>query len=159
MKNLFSTATKTLAVALAASTLSFAGPGLADGAAKFVGNITQSNTAPGANDQFTKLWNQATAENGCKWGSVEGSRGNFNWGGCDAAYNWAKNNGGHFKFHALVWGSQYPNWLPNLSVDETKKAITAWFDAVQKRYPDLEMIDVVNAGSRDDRRGERSYPW
>ncbi len=156
MKNLFSTATKTLAVALAASTLSFAGPGLADGAAKFVGNITQSNTAPGANDQFTKLWNQATAENGCKWGSVEGSRGNFNWGGCDAAYNWAKNNGGHFKFHALVWGSQYPNWLPNLSVDETKKAITAWFDAVQKRYPDLEMIDVVNEAIRGNGGGYHS---
>ncbi len=156
MKNLFSTATKTLAVALAASTLSFAGPGLADGAAKFVGNITQSNTAPGANDQFTKLWNQATAENGCKWGSVEGSRGNFNWGGCDAAYNWAKNNGAHFKFHALVWGSQYPNWLPNLSVDETKKAITAWFDAVQKRYPDLEMIDVVNEAIRGNGGGYHS---
>ena len=156
MKKILSTATKVAALALAASTLSFAGPGLADGAAKFVGNITQSNTAPGANDQFTQLWNQATAENGCKWGSVEGSRGNFNWGGCDAAYNWAKNNGGHFKFHALVWGSQYPNWLPNLSVDETKKAITAWFDAVQKRYPDLEMIDVVNEAIRGGNGGYHS---
>ena len=156
MKNLFSTAGKTLAVALAASTFSFAGPGLADGAAKFVGNITQSNNSPGPNDQFTKLWNQATAENGCKWGSIEGSRGNFNWAGCDAAYNWAKNNGGHFKFHALVWGSQYPNWLPNLSVDETKKAITAWFDAVQKRYPDLEMIDVVNEAIRGNGGGYHS---
>ncbi len=156
MKKILSTATKAAALALAASTFSFAGPGLADGAAKFVGNITQSNTAPGANDQFTQLWNQATAENGCKWGSVEGSRGNFNWGGCDAAYNWAKNNGGHFKFHALVWGSQYPNWLPNLSVDETKKAITAWFDAVQKRYPDLEMIDVVNEAIRGGNGGYHS---
>lgn len=148
MKKNISLATKTIAVALAASAFSFAGPGLADGAAKFVGNIIQSNTAPGANDQYTQLWNQATAENGCKWGSVEGTRGRYNWGGCDAAYNWAKNNGGHFKFHALVWGSQYPNWLPSLSVDETKKAITAWFDAVKERYPDLEMIDVVNEAIR-----------
>ena len=154
MKNLFSTAGKTLAVALAASTFSFAGPGLADGAAKFVGNITQSGTAPGPNDQFTKLWNQATAENGCKWGSVEGQRGKYNWGACDAAYNWAKQNGGHFKFHALVWGSQYPSWLNGLSTDETKKAITAWFDAVKQHYPDLEMIDVVNEAIRT---GNNSY--
>ena len=148
MKNILSTATKVAAVALAATAYSFAGPGLADGAAKFVGNITQSGTAPGPNDQFTQLWNQATAENGCKWGSVEGTRGRYNWGSCDAAYNWAKQNGGHFKFHALVWGSQYPNWLNGLSTDETKKAITAWFDAVKDHYPDLEMIDVVNEAIR-----------
>ena len=120
---------------------SLAGPGLADGAAKFVGNIT---TRGQVRSDFTELWNQITAENECKWASIEGTRGRYNWGGCDAAYNWAKNNGGHFKFHALVWGSQYPNWLNGLSVDETKKAITAWFDAVAARYPDLEMIDVVN---------------
>ena len=153
MKKTLSTTTKALALALAASTFSFAGPGLADGAAKFVGNIIQSNTP---RSDYTALWNQATAENGCKWGSVEGSRGNYNWAGCDAAYNWAKQNGGHFKFHALVWGSQYPNWLPGLSVDETKKAITAWFDAVQKRYPDLEMIDVVNEAIRNNSGGYHS---
>lgn len=131
-----------------------AGPGLADGASKFVGNITQSNQAPAANSQFSQLWNQATAENGCKWGSVEGTRGKFSWSGCDAAYNWAKETGGHFKFHALVWGSQYPNWLNGLSVDETKKAITAWFDAVKKKYPEIEMIDVVNEAIRT---GTNSY--
>lgn len=132
----------------------FAGPGLADGAAKFVGNIIQGNSAPA---DYTSLWNQATAENGCKWQSVEGTRGNFNWRDCDAAYNWAKNNGGHFKFHALVWGSQYPNWLGNLSVDETKKAITAWFDAVKKHYPDLEMIDVVNEAIRTNNGYHSGY--
>ena len=153
MKNILTTVTKVTALALAASTFSFAGPGLADGAAKFVGNIIQSNTP---RSDYTALWNQATAENGCKWGSVEGTRGRYNWGGCDAAYNWAKQNGGHFKFHALVWGSQYPNWLPGLSVDETKKAITAWFDAVKERYPDLEMIDVVNEAIRGNGGGYHS---
>lgn len=146
MKKQISLAAIGLAAAMAVP--AFAGPGLADGAAKFVGNITQSNSSPGPNDEFTKLWNQATAENGCKWGSIEGSRGNYNWAGCDAAYNWAKNNGGHFKFHALLWGSQYPSWLSSLSVNDTKTAITQWFDAVKKRYPDLEMIDVVNEAIR-----------
>jgi GH35 family endo-1,4-beta-xylanase len=115
--------------------------GLADGAAKFVGNITTNGQV---RSDFGQYWNQITAENECKWASIEGSRGNYNWRGCDAAYNWAKQNNAHFKFHALVWGSQYPNWLNGLSVDETKKAITAWFDAVKNHYPDLEMIDVVN---------------
>jgi GH35 family endo-1,4-beta-xylanase len=128
-----------------------AGPGLADGAAKFVGNIIQSTQVRG---DYTELWNQATAENGCKWESIEGSRGNYNWGACDAAYNWAKENGGFFKFHALVWGGQYPSWLNGLSADETKKAITAWFDAVQKHYPDLQIIDVVNEAIRT---GNGSY--
>ena len=122
-----------------------AGPGLADGAAKFVGNIT---TRGQVQSDFGKYWNQITAENECKWASIEGSRGRYNWSGCDACYNWAKNNGGHFKFHALVWGSQYPNWLNGLSVDETKKAITAWFDAVKQHYPEIEMIDVVNEAIR-----------
>jgi len=137
-----------MALAAACAVPAVAGPGLADGAAKFVGNITQSNTAPGPNDTYTKLWNQATAENGCKWGSIEGNRGSYSWAGCDAAYNWAKNNGGIFKFHALLWGSQYPNWLGGLSADETKKAITAWFDAVKNHYPDLDIIDVANEAIR-----------
>ena len=151
MKKPLSTTTKALVLALAASTFSFAGPGLADGAAKFVGNIIQGSAA---RSDYTTLWNQATAENGCKWGSVEGTRGQYNWRDCDAAYNWAKQNGGHFKFHALVWGSQYPNWLNGLDVENTKTAITAWFDAVKKRYPDLEMIDVVNEAIRT---GNNSY--
>ncbi len=129
------------AALLGGAVSSYAGPGLADGAAKFVGNIT---TRGQVRSDFTQLWNQITAENECKWASIEGTRGRYNWSGCDAAYNWAKQNGGHFKFHALVWGSQYPNWLNGLSTADTKAAITAWFDAVKQHYPDLEMIDVVN---------------
>ena len=128
-----------------------AGPGLADGAAKFVGNIT---TRGQVRSDFTQLWNQITAENECKWGSINTARGQFNWSGCDAAYNWAKNNGGHFKFHALVWGSQYPSWIKGKSASETKQIIEEWFDAVAKHYPDLEMIDVVNEAIRT---GNNSY--
>ena len=141
MKNILSTVTKTVAVAAVASTVSFAGPGMADGGAKFLGNITTNGQV---RSDFGTYWNQITAENECKWASIEGTRGSYNWRGCDACYNWAKQNGGKFKFHALVWGSQYPNWLNGLSTEETKKAITAWFDAVAAHYPDLEMIDVVN---------------
>ena len=139
------------AALLGGAVSSYAGPGLADGAAKFVGNIT---TRGQVRSDFTQLWNQITAENECKWGSINTARGQFNWSGCDAAYNWAKQNGGHFKFHALVWGSQYPNWIKGKSASETKQIIEEWFDAVAKHYPDLEMIDVVNEAIRT---GNNSY--
>ena len=142
------------ATLLGGAVSAFAGPGLADGAAKFVGNIT---TRGQVRSDFTQLWNQITAENECKWASIEGSRGRYNWSGCDAAFNWAKNNGGHFKFHALVWGSQYPNWLNGLSADETKKAITAWMDAVKQHYPELEMIDVVNEAIKSGGKYHSNY--
>ena len=154
MKNILSSVARAATIALAASTVSFAGPGLADGAAKFVGNITTNGQV---RSDFTQLWNQITAENECKWASIEGSRGRYNWGGCDNAYNWAKQNGGHFKFHALVWGSQYPNWLNGLSAADTKTAITNWMDAVAKHYPDLEMIDVVNEAIKSGGKYHSNY--
>lgn len=138
---------KCLSLLALAGLVSTANAALADGAAKFIGNITVGGSIP---SNFGTYWNQITAENECKWASIEGTKGRYNWSGCDAAYNWAKQNGAHFKFHALVWGSQYPGWLNNLSTAETKTAITAWFDAVAEHYPDLEMIDVVNEAIRGD---------
>ena len=113
---------------------------------KFLGNITTryQMDAGGGVPVFWKLWNQVTCENESKWGSVEGTRNQYNWG-CDNAFNYAKNHNFTYKFHALVWGSQYPNWLPNLSPKERYAAIVKWFDAVKKKYgTTLPMIDVVN---------------
>lgn len=142
-----------VAAGLTAVSLSYAGPGYADGAAKFVGNITVNGQV---RSDFGQYWNQITAENECKWQSIEGTRGQYNFTGCRNAYNWAKQNGGHFKFHALVWGSQYPSWLGSLSAADTKTAITNWFDAVKKEFPDLEMIDVVNEAIRGNGGGYHS---
>lgn len=132
---------KIMLILLTVCSFALAGPGLADGAAKFVGNITTNGQV---RSDFGTYWNQITAENECKWGSIHQGTGRFNWSGCDAAYNWAKNNGGHFKFHALIWGSQYPSFIKGKSASETKDIITEWMDAVKNHYPDLEMIDVVN---------------
>ena len=110
---------------------------------KFLGNITTSYNVDYGNEKYYTLWNQITCENETKWGSVEGSRrGSFNWN--DAAYNYAKNYNFPFKFHTLIWGSQYPSWMDNLSSSEQYSAIVEWFDEAKKHYPDLEIIDVVN---------------
>ncbi len=112
---------------------------------KFLGNITTRGNveAGGGVPLYYELWNQITCENESKWGSVEGNRGNFNWG-CDRAFNYAKQHDFTYKFHALVWGAQYPNWLPNLSPKERFAAITNWFDNVKAKYNTLPLIDVVN---------------
>ena len=113
---------------------------------KFLGNITTSYNvdAGGGVPQYYKLWNQITCENESKWSSVEGSRGNFNWSGADRAFNYAKQHGFTHKFHALVWGAQYPGWLESLSPAERFAAMTNWFDHAKEHYETLPMIDVVN---------------
>lgn len=112
---------------------------------KFLGNITTGNNQVDyGKEAFHTLWNQITPENATKWDACEGSRGNYTFGGADQSANYAKKWGFPFKFHTLVWGSQFPGWMKSLTVAERNKAIVAWFDAVKKHYPDLEIIDVVN---------------
>lgn len=117
---------------------------------KFLGNITTSyNWAEycdpqGCSMKYTDYWNQVTCENACKWGSVHKGWGKFDWTNADRTYNYCKEHGIIFKFHALLWGSQHPSWIEGLSAADTKKAIVEWFDEVKKHYPDLQIIDVVN---------------
>ena len=108
---------------------------------KFLGNIT---TAYSIRSDFGTYWNQLPPENETKWGSIEGTRDVYNWTTVDKQYKYCKDNKIPFKFHCLIWGSQYPKWMDNLSESEQMEEITELFDAVAKRYPDLEYIDVVN---------------
>ena len=113
---------------------------------KFLGNITTryQMDAGGGVPSFYKLWNQVTCENESKWGSVEGTKGSFNWNGADNAFNYAKNHGFTYKFHALVWGSQYPSWLESQTPSDRYASIVNWYNKVKAHYPTLPMIDVVN---------------
>ena len=141
---------------------------------KFLGNITTG--WPGSMDWdgfiYSDYWNQVTPENGSKWGTVQGGgKNSYNWTGADNAFRYAQQHGFPFKFHCLVWGSQYPNWIKDLSPEERYQAIVNWMDAAKKHYPDLEMIDVVNEamnGHQSDTylmsealggAGETGYDW
>lgn len=121
---------------------------------KFLGNITTSyNIQPGVgNLKYEDLWDQLTCENETKWGSIvnckvssaqEGIQ-KWNWKTADAHYKWCKDNGVLFKFHALLWTSQWPTQLANCSPSELKQQVGYWMDAVAIKYPDLAVIDVVN---------------
>ena len=113
---------------------------------KFLGNITTRGNveAGGGVPSYYTLWNQITCENESKWSSVEGNRGNFNWTGAERAFNYAKQHNFTYKYHALVWGAQYPSWLESLSPKNRFAALTNWFDNAKAKFKTLPMIDVVN---------------
>lgn len=108
---------------------------------KFVGNITTNGAV---RSDFADYWDQITPENEGKWGSVERSRDVMDWRGLDAAYNYAKSRGLKFKQHTLVWGSQQPNWIASLPASEQRAEVEEWIRLFCERYPDVDLIDVVN---------------
>jgi GH35 family endo-1,4-beta-xylanase len=107
----------------------------------FVGNITTNGNV---RSDFLQYWDQITPENEGKWASVEGTRDVYNWSGLDRAYNFAKQNNIPFKQHTFVWGNQSPSWINGLSPTEQAAEIEEWIRDYCARYPDTEMIDVVN---------------
>ncbi len=118
---------------------------MARGKAKWMGNVYSNSQAT----RFTEYWNQVTPENAGKWGSVEGTRDQMNWGGLDAAYALAKDNGFPFRFHVLIWGNQQPGWMKGLSQEDQLEEIEEWFQAVADRYPDIDYLEVVNEPLHD----------
>jgi GH35 family endo-1,4-beta-xylanase len=129
---------------------------LAKGSGKFLGNIT---TRGQVRSDFLSLWNQITGENEHKWASVEGTRDRMNWGGGDRVANYAIQNKIPWKFHTLIWGSQYPGWMNNLSQAEQLEEITEWFDETKKHYPEIPMIDVVNEAYEANGGRHAPPPW
>jgi endo-1,4-beta-xylanase len=128
----------------------------AKGANKFLGNITTRNSV---RSDFLKYWNQITGENEHKWGTVEGTRDRMNWGGGNNIANFAKQNDILWKFHTLIWGSQYPSWMNNLSQTEQLTEIEEWMDEAKKAYPDVPMIDVVNEAYEANGGRHAPPPW
>lgn len=119
----------------------YQGPPLASGSPKFLGNVWDGN-----DKNYANIWNQITPGNEGKWGSVASSidTTKWNWSGLDSKYNYAKSNNMIFKDHTLVWGSQQPSWISSLAKEEQLKYIEIWMRQVGQRYPDMELIDVVN---------------
>jgi hypothetical protein len=49
-----------------------------------------------------------------------------------------------FKQHTLVWGAQAPTWVATLSPAEQAAELEQWIQLYSERYPNTQMIDVVN---------------
>jgi len=142
---------------LSLNSLLFSQP-LATGHSKFLGC---AGDAP-FRTSFDSYWNQVTPENSGKWGSVEGTRDQYNWGPLDEAYSYAKRRGFPFKLHTLIWGNQQPSWISNLSDQEKVEEIEEWIKLVGERYPEIDLVDVVNEplpshNPPDGRNGRANY--
>ncbi|KAA6301047.1 MAG: 4-beta-xylanase B [Candidatus Ordinivivax streblomastigis] len=109
---------------------------------KFLGNVTAGSVPA----NWNKYWNQVSPENGGKWGTVQSNINNttYSWTQANTAYNQANNNGLYFKWHTFVWGSQEPSGLANLTPEVQKTKLIAYMDSVKNRYPNIQLMDVVN---------------
>jgi GH35 family endo-1,4-beta-xylanase len=114
--------------------------GISAGKGKYLANIISSSVR----SDYLTYWNGVTAENAHKWGSVEGTRNTMRWGGGDNIYNFALNNNLMFRYHAIAWGSQYPQWLETLTPEEFQAEIEEYMAAMAERYPYMDQIDVLN---------------
>ena len=108
---------------------------------KFFGTAT-TNAADYAG--LLAHFNQVTPGNAGKWGTVEAVQGQMNFTDLDIAYKFAKDNNLPFKLHTLVWGQQQPTWIGSLPAEQQLAAVDAWMTALAARYPNVDLIDVVN---------------
>jgi|GEM_PF-555234 len=108
---------------------------------KFFGTAA---TTPADYTNLLAHFNQITPGNAGKWGSVEAVQDQMNFAELDTAYSFAKANNLPFKLHTLVWGQQQPAWIDTLPPEQQLAEIEQWMAALAQRYPDIEMIDVVN---------------
>jgi endo-1,4-beta-xylanase len=124
------------------SSLFWKGPALAEGQAKFLGSAYGSIP----DNVFNNYWTQLTPDNAGKWGSVAASQdtNQWNWNGLNTAYNYAKSHNLIFKDHCLIWGQQQPSWISALDSAQQISYIETWIRMVGQKYPDMDMIDVVN---------------
>jgi endo-1,4-beta-xylanase len=106
---------------------------------KWFGNI---DTRGSIRSDFASMWDQFSAENAGKWGSVQGGgQTSFNWSSLDKMYKYCEDNHIVFKEHCFIWGSQQPSWVNN---SNGEAAVKAWMKAFCERYPNTRVIDVVN---------------
>ncbi|MFF1306954.1 endo-1,4-beta-xylanase [Streptomyces sp. NPDC058307] len=106
-----------LALLVPAATASAADTPLRDLAAakgKVIGTaVTGSKLTGTYGDLAGAQFNSLTPGNAMKWGSVEPSRGSYNWAEADQIVNFAEAHGQQVRGHTLVWHNQNPDWLTN----------------------------------------------
>jgi endo-1,4-beta-xylanase len=104
-------------------------------------DIRNSSAANLAAAQFDMV----TPQNEMKWDATEPNRGQFSFGGGDAIVNFANSHNQRLRGHNLVWHSQLPQWMANLSGNDAKSAMEAHITGVASHYKGkLYAWDVVN---------------
>ncbi|MEU0025140.1 endo-1,4-beta-xylanase [Streptomyces sp. NPDC006335] len=87
---------------------------LAAAKGKVIGTaVTGSKLTGTYGDLAGTQFNSLTPGNAMKWGSVEPTRGSYDWAEADQIVNFAEAHNQQVRGHTLVWHSQNPSWLTN----------------------------------------------
>ncbi len=127
---------------------------LADAKGKVIGTAVTGSRLTGTYGEIAaREFNALTPGNAMKWGSVEPTRGSFDWAEADRIVDFAEANGQQVRGHTLVWHSQNPNWLTNgtWTAAELRQLMTDHIATEVGRYRGrLATWDVVNEPFNED---------
>lgn len=136
--------------ALAATTLGASAreKGRTFGVAVSNNRLSEAQYANVLNTEF----NGITPENEMKWDTVQASRGSFNYGPADSIVNYAQSRSMQLRGHTLVWHSQLPGWVSNISSGtELLQVMRTHISNVAGHFVgDLAYWDVVNEAFEDN---------
>nr|WP_277606068.1 endo-1,4-beta-xylanase [Glycomyces sp. L485] len=105
-------------------------------------------------------FNSVTAENVMKMDTVQPSQGQFNFGPGDTLVDFAQQNDQSVYGHTLVWHSQAPGWVRNLSGDALRQAMQDHITTTMNHWEgDIFAWDVVNEVVGDDNGQLRDSFW
>ncbi|WP_328749752.1 endo-1,4-beta-xylanase [Streptomyces sp. NBC_00285] len=127
---------------------------LAAAKGKVIGTaVTGSKLTGTYGDIAGAQFNSLTPGNAMKWGSVEPTRGSFNWAEADQIVNFAEAHGQQVRGHTLVWHSQNPSWLTNgtWTASQLSQLMNDHIALEVGRYKGrLAAWDVVNEAFNED---------
>jgi endo-1,4-beta-xylanase len=108
--------------------------------------LEASHLGEAAYANAAREFNYATPGNEMKWDTTEPNQNQFSYGPADQIVNFATSNGMKVKGHTLVWHSQLPNWVNNMTNATTlRAAMTNHVTKVMQHYKGkVHAWDVVN---------------
>ncbi|MCC3765464.1 endo-1,4-beta-xylanase [Glycomyces sp. TRM65418] len=121
-------------------------------------SLLQNNQA--YRELVAREFNSVTAENVMKMESVQPSQGQFNFAPGDRLVNFAQQNDMSVYGHTLVWHSQSPDWVENLSGTALRQAMENHITTTMNHWEgDIFAWDVVNEVVGDNNGQLRDSFW
>jgi GH35 family endo-1,4-beta-xylanase len=130
----------------------------ASGAGKLVGAAVPSNLLGDSrySGVLSRHFNYLTAEYEMKWGAIEATRGQNDFGAGDAIVAYGQAMGMQIKGHALIWHNSVPGWVPSLSAVDLRVAFENHIRSVAEHFRGrVRAWDVVNEAIADNGAGLR----
>jgi endo-1,4-beta-xylanase len=124
------------------------------GAALGASHLAEADYAATAAREFDFV----TPENEMKWNATEPTQNTFSFSGGDAIVDFAQHHGMKVKGHTLVWHSQLPAWVPNITdANDLHNAMINHITQVVSHYRGQVIAwDVVNEAVADGGAGLRA---